>query len=233
MRNAPGQYSYATQQALSQFMSQVYMWMVIGLGISGGIAYYVQQSTLFNVILGNPLLFYGIIILQLAVVIIFSFMQQKLSASTTTMLYLLYSVLTGVTFSVVLYAYTQHEIVLAFATTAGAFFGLSVFGFATKRDLGPVGSFCMMGLFGLIIVSVIAMFVPGMREQTWNLTIATIGVVVFAGLTAYHTQRIKQAYALTTEADRKKLVISSALMLYLDFINLFISLLRLFGGGRR
>ncbi len=232
--NSSKYYPNVDGQTMQQFMSQVYLWMMAGLGISAAIALYLQNNTeLFQRLISNSLLFNGLIVLQLGVVIAFSFLQRRISAATATLMYLAYSLLTGVTLSVVLYVFTKQTITLALASTAGAFLGLSIFGFVTKRDLGPIGTFCIMGLFGLIIVSVLTMFVHSMQTAAMNLTLGVLGVLIFSGLTAYDTQKIKQSYALSQGQDRKKLVISGALMLYLDFINLFLSMLRLFGGGRR
>ena len=138
----------------------------------------------------------------------------------------------GVTFSVILLAYTKQSIYNAFAVTAGAFFALSAFGYVTKRDLGPLATFLMMGLFGLMILMLLSFFISGLRSSTAQMVISAVGVIVFSGLTAYDTQKIKTLYLQSMDADAatiKKFAINGALNLYLDFINLFLMLLRLFG----
>lgn len=222
--------------SLSRFMSTVYLWMMVGLVISGGVAYYISiHPTIVYSIAKTPGLFFGLIIAQLVAVMVFSFLNRKLTPAMATLLYLIYTVLVGVTFSVILFAYTKQSIYNAFAVTAGAFFALSAFGYITRRDLGPLGTFVTMGLFGVIILMVLSFFIPGLRSSTAQMVISGLGVIVFAGLTAYDTQKIKNMYlqsAGVTEAQKKKFAINGALNLYLDFINLFLMLLRLFGGRR-
>jgi len=222
--------------SVSRFMSTVYLWMMVGLAISGGVAFYISQHpNIIYTIVKTPALFFGLIIAQLVAVMAFSFLNRKLSPAMAMLLYLAYTVLVGVTFSVVLFAYTRESIFNAFAVTAGAFFALSAFGYVTKRDLGPLGTFVSMGLFGVIILMVLSYFIPGLRSDTAQMVISSLGVIVFAGLTAYDTQKIKMMYlqsAGANEAQTRKFAINGALSLYLDFINLFLMLLRLFGGRR-
>lgn len=234
-KSQPSQYtSVNAQLGLSRFMGQVYLWMMMGLGISALTAFFIDTNpVLLNVITSSPWIFNGLLIVQLGMVLALSFLLNRISAPVAMFIYLTYAALTGVTFAVILMLYTQHAIVLAFAATAGSFFALSMYSFATKRDLSPIGSFCYMGLWGMIIVGLLAFFLPALRTQTMNLTYAAIGVLVFSGLTAYDTQRIKNMYLNGLADKRDVAVISGALMLYLDFINLFLSLLRLFGGGKR
>lgn len=221
---------------LSRFTSTVYLWMMVGLAISGGVAYYISiHPAIVYSIAKTPTLFFGLIIAQLAAVMAFSFLNRKLNPAMATLLYLVYTVLVGVTFSVILFAYTRENIYNAFAVTAGAFFALSAFGYITKRDLGPLGTFVTMGLFGVIILMVLSFFIPELQSSTAQMVISGLGVIVFAGLTAYDTQKIKMMYlqsAGADEAQTKKFAINGALSLYLDFINLFLMLLRLFGGRR-
>lgn len=225
--------SSATQSlSASRFMSKVYLWMMIGLVISALTAFYIfSHPVLFTKIIRTPGVFMGLIIAQLAAVVVLSWLNQRISAALALGLYILYTLLTGTTLSVVLFAYTQQAIFNAFAVTATAFLGLSAFGYITKRDLGPIGTFCMMGLFGMIGMIALSFFIPSLRGNTMQLTISAIGVIVFSGLTAYDTQRIKMSYLQSSgfsNAQITKAAINGALMLYLDFINLFLSLLRLF-----
>jgi FtsH-binding integral membrane protein len=236
MPNLMNTYQSATTSpkaiSASRFMSKVYLWMMAGLAISAATAFYIfSHPILFNKIIHTPGLFMGLIIAQLAAVVVISWLNQRISATLAMGLYLIYTLLTGTTLSVILFAYTQQAIFNAFAVTAGAFFGLSVFGYVTKRDLGPIGTFCMMGLFGMIAIILLSFFIPSLHSSTMQLTISAIGVLVFSGLTAYDTQRIKMFYLQNNGLEGNqatKAAINGALTLYLDFINLFLSLLRLF-----
>jgi FtsH-binding integral membrane protein len=208
--------------------------MMSGLLISGIVAYTIANSpALLTYLYTHTVLWIGMIILQLAAVICLSALINKLSFFLTAFLYIAYAALTGVTFSVVLIAYTQQSIASAFFTTAFAFVGLSLFGFITKRDLGPVGSFCMTGLFGLIGFILVTLLFPSILTNAVSMTINVLGILIFSGLTAYDTQRIKNfnVYA-GSSSMAMKMAITGALMLYLDFINLFLNILRLFGDRR-
>ncbi len=221
----------AAQVNVSAFMNRVYTWMAIGLVLSAASAYYIaSDQTLVMGLLQNKVLFFGLLIAQVGVVLWLSFKQATMSVTVARGLYLLYTLLTGVTFSVILISFTAQSVVNTFVVTAATFAGLSFFGYVTKRDLGPVGTFCIMGLWGLIILSIAAMFIPGLRGNTMQLFMGAIGVIIFSGLTAYDTQKIKAIYlAHHSQTNENKQAVFGALMLYLDFINLFLSLLRLMG----
>ncbi len=207
---------------------QVYAWMGAGLAITAFMALVTLSSpTLLNAILGNRLLFFGLMIGELALVFTLSGAINKLSTSTATLIFLAYSALNGVTLSVVALAYTANSIASTFVITAGMFGAMSIYGFATKRDLTSWGSFLFMGLIGVVIASVVNIFV-GSSAVSWF--ISGIGVIVFTGLTAYDTWKIK-AMAVQGIEGRKPAILG-ALTLYLDFINLFLMLLR-FTGNRR
>ncbi|MSN24328.1 MAG: BAX inhibitor (BI)-1/YccA family protein [Geobacter sp.] len=207
---------------------QVYAWMGAGLAITAFMALVTLSSpTLLNAILGNRLLFFGLMIGELALVFTLSGAINKLSTSTATLIFLAYSALNGVTLSVVALAYTANSIASTFVITAGMFGAMSIYGFATKRDLTSWGSFLFMGLIGVVIASVVNIFV-GSSAVSWF--ISGIGVIVFTGLTAYDTWKIK-AMAVQGIEGRMPAILG-ALTLYLDFINLFLMLLR-FTGNRR
>ncbi|AKQ33933.1 Bax inhibitor-1/YccA family protein [Candidatus Coxiella mudrowiae] len=237
MRNSMNTYHQSQRRiqsgSVARFMSKVYLWMVLGLALSASVAYYLfSHGEVFNKVIHTPALFLGLIIAQFAAVIGLTSMNQRLTATIATLIYIFYTVLTGITLSVILFTYTKQNIFDTFAVTSVAFLGLSVFGYTTKRDLGPIGTFCIMGLFGIIGIILLAFLIPSLHSNTMQLTIAAIGVIIFSGLTAYDTQRIEFAYFQTggafTESQQRKAAINGALMLYLDFINLFLSLLRLF-----
>ena len=158
-----------------------------------------------------------------------------MSSVTATLIYLAYAALTGLTLSVIFLIYTQDSIEQVFMITSFAFAGLSAFGYFTKRDLGPIGTFCTMGLFGLVGFSLISLFFPSLMTSQVSYVYSLAGVLIFSGLTAYDTQKIKASNILGnegTDEDHKE-TIFGALTLYLDFINLFMMLLRLMGGRRK
>jgi len=220
----------------ARFMSGVYKWMTLGILVTAVIAYYISNSPeLIGAIVTNKLIFYGLIIAQLGAVFYLSLAIKKISGMTATLVFLLYAALTGATFSVIVLAYTQQSIQNAFFLTSFSFAGLSAFGYFTKRDLGPVGTFCMMGVWGLIGFSILGFFFPSMHGSSMGMVYNIAGVVIFAGLTAYDTQKIKATNIVGnegTDEDHKE-TISGALILYLDFINLFLMLLRLTGDRRK
>ena len=230
---------YTHEKALPQvrvnsFIQSVYNWMAVGLGLTGFTAFFVANSpTMMQLIFGNQLLFFGLIIAELVLVFTISARVGKMQASTATGLFLLYAVLNGLTLSVIFLAYTASSIASTFFICAGTFLACSIYGMMTKRDLTSMGGFLMMGLIGIIIASVVNMFV---QSSGMALIISYIGVLVFVGLTAYDTQKLKnmamtQPDGLDAAVVRKGAIIG-ALSLYLDFINLFLMLLRIFGGSR-
>jgi len=211
-----------------RFMAAVYRWMTLGLLVTSGVAFYVATSeSALQAIFGNRMVFWGLIIAQFGLVIALSAAVNKLSAGVAGALFLLYSALTGATLSVVLLAYTGASVASAFAVTAGTFLAMSVYGTVTKRDLTSWSTFLFMGLIGIVIASVVNIFTKS-GMVAW--VVSAAAVVVFTGLTAYDTQRLRRM--ATAGAGVAALPVNGALALYLDFINLFLSLLNLFGGRR-
>ncbi|MBW1701058.1 MAG: Bax inhibitor-1/YccA family protein [Deltaproteobacteria bacterium] len=223
-----------TEVVVNDFIRSVYNWMAIGLALTGFVALYVSSSeTMLRLIFGNPLIFFVLILAELGLVFSIAGMVNRMSAGTATSLFVLYSTLNGVTLSFIFLAYTRSSIVSTFFICAGTFIGCSIYGWTTKKDLTSWGGFLMMGLIGIIIASLVNMFI---RSSGMSMIISYIGVIVFVGLTAYDTQKLKNM-ALTQPADLdgaviRKGAILGALSLYLDFINLFLMLLRIFGTGR-
>ncbi|HEY5313620.1 MAG TPA: Bax inhibitor-1/YccA family protein [Pirellulales bacterium] len=220
----------------AQFMSRVYAWMTSGILITFGIAYGVNEvPELARFGHQNPIMLIGLFVAQLGLVFYLSAAIKTMRSTTAMAVYLLYAGLVGLTFSVIFQAYTQDSIASVFLLTGCCFGGLSAFGYITKVDLGPVGSFCTMGLFGIIGFLFVSMFFPSMRANgSLQQGVSIFGVLIFAGLTAYDTQKIKSLNVIGnsgTEEDTKE-AIFGALTLYLDFINLFMFLLRLFGRRR-
>ncbi|MET7037526.1 MULTISPECIES: Bax inhibitor-1/YccA family protein [Elizabethkingia] len=216
----------------AKYMSKVYGWMSLALVVTGLIAYLVSESpALINAIILNKLLFYGLIFAELGLVIWLSTRIAKMSVATAITAFMGYAVLNGLTLSVIFLAYTLTSITSTFFITAGTFAVMSVYGYVTKSDLTKVGKILMMLLVGIIIASIVNIFLKS-PMIAWITTY--IGVAVFVGLIAYDTQKIKN-YFLELNGDESlmgRMAIMGALTLYLDFINLFLFLLRLFGGGR-
>ena len=223
-----------TQLQVNAFIRSVYNWMAIGLALTGFVAYYVANTpSIQQVIFGNRIIFYGLIIGELGLVFFLSARVQKIQASTATALFVLYAALNGATLSIIFLIYTASSITSTFFICAATFTAFSVYGMTTKRDLTSMGGFMTMGLIGIIIASVVNMFI---RSSAMSMIISYIGVMVFVGLTAYDTQKLKNM-ALTQPADVgagvvRKGAIMGALTLYLDFINLFLMLLRILGDRR-
>ena len=232
----PVQWSAATVSTqTARFMSRVYGWMTLGVAMSGLVAYGLFQNTdLVSLMAQNRGTFLVLMLIQFGMVMVLTRAMARMSSAVAGLLFFLYSAITGVIFSFIFMIYTQDSIFSMFFLTSFAFAGLSSFGFITKKDLGPVGSFCMMGLFGLIGYSLISLFFPSMMTGVASMVAGAVGILIFSGLTAYDTQRIKAFYRPGQEgsAEDSKLVIQGALILYLDFINLFLSVLRVFGRRR-
>lgn len=222
----------ARQEASSIFLAKVFNWMAAGLGITGIVAYFTAYSGLAQVLMAGPL-FFILIIGELGLVFYLSARIGKISAATATMLFTGYSVLNGLTMSMIFLAYTASSIASTFMITAGMFGAMALYGLVTKRDLSGLGSFMFMGLVGIIIASIVNIF---LKSSSLYWTISLIGVLVFTGLTAYDVQKIKrmgeEGIMAQGQEAVKKGAIMGALTLYLDFINLFLMLLRFFGGAR-
>lgn len=219
--------SFSTE-ATRKFLLNVYNWMAMGLAITGIIAYGISRSSFVEVMYSNPFVLFAIIILQLGVVMGMTFAINKIPSGVAIGAFFLYSALTGLTMSAIFLVYTGTSIASTFFVCAGMFAAVSAFGYVTKSDLSKFGTYFFMALIGLILASVVNIF---LKSTTLNWIISYAGVLIFVGLTAYDTQRIKkmsQSTDIDSEAGKKSAVIGS-LMLYLDFINMFMFLLRIFG----
>ena len=223
-----------TDVLVNNFVRSVYNWMGIGLGLTAFVAFYVSNNeTLMRFLFSNRMVFFVLILAELGLVFAISGMINKVSAGTATFLFVLYSGLNGLTLSFIFLAYTRTSIASTFFVCAATFIGCSIYGWTTKKNLTSWGGFLFMGLIGIIIASVVNMFI---KSSGMSLIISYIGVIVFVGLTAYDTQKLKNM-ALTQPAGVdgavvRKGAILGALSLYLDFINLFLMLLRIFGSAR-
>lgn len=223
-------------QALSPaavYMRHVYLWMTAGLFLTGLVAWAVASTpSLTRFILGNSIMLIGLIIIEFGLVIALSAAISKMSASTATALFLLYSACTGATLSSIFIVYDLGQIATAFMVTAGTFLAMSVYGAVTKRDLTGLGNFLFMGLIGIIIAMIVNIF---LHNSMMTFIISCLGVVIFTGLTAYDTQkliRFGENAPLGDETAIRRGSILGALTLYLDFLNIFLMLLQIFGGNR-
>ena len=214
-------------------MRKVYLWMTLGLAMTGLAAAYVASNAgLMQAIFGSRLTLWALIIAELGVVFYFSARIMRMSFATAGVLFAVYALLNGVTLSVIFYVYSPEAITTTFFVTAGMFGAMSLVGYFVKRDLSAVGRFLYMALIGLLIATVVNCFVAS-SALYWGLTY--LGVLIFAGLTAYDTQKIKQMLRMhgTEVSDgTMKLALLGSLTLYLDFVNLFLYLLRFFGISR-
>ncbi len=223
--------SRAAVDTQTRVVNQVYTWMTLGLALTATVGYYAAESTVLqNILFSNGFVVIGLILAQLGIVFGLSAGINRLSGSAATGLFILYSALTGLTFSAIFLVYTYTSIASTFFVTAGTFAAMSVFGYTTKRDLTKFGSIAFMGLIGIILASVVNMF---MQNSMLELGISAIGVLLFTGLTAYDAQRIKEMALMATDGESEaKVSVMGALSLYLDFINLFLMLLRFLGVSR-
>jgi FtsH-binding integral membrane protein len=220
-------------ETFSNVLRRVYVWMTLGLLVTAGVAAFVSVSPLSQVLAGQPLIFFALLIVELGLVVGLSWGINRISPATAMLLFFAYAVLNGLTFSVLFVVYTLGSVATTFLATAALFGAMSIIGYTTKMDLSKVGSFLFMGLIGLIIAMVVNIFWAN-SALGWIVTFA--GILLFLGLTIYDTQRIKRMTAAALQQGdenvQARMGILGALALYLDFINLFLFILRL-GGQRR
>ena len=219
--------SYESTASLeAAFVAKVYRWMAAGLALTGLFAYAVVSSpTLLRVVVGNPIVFFGLVIGELVMVVAFTRIVRSAAFGTAAAMFLAYCALSGLTFSVIFLAYTRESIASTFFITGGTFAAMAAYGTLTKKDLSGWAQFLMMGLIGVVIAMVVNIF---LHSDALSFVVSCAGVVVFTGLTAYDAQKIR-GYAHVRD---ERLALHGALALYLDFVNLFLMLLRLFGRRR-
>lgn len=219
--------------AVQPFMAQVYGWMTCGLLLTAFVAWYAARTpALLQFIFSSQITFFGLIIAQLALVFVISGMVTRLSGAVATSLFMLYSALTGLTLASIFIVYTASSIASTFVVTAGMFGAMALYGYTSKRDLSSFGNLLFMALIGIVLASLVNIWLKS-TALMWAVTY--IGVLVFVGLTAYDTQKLKNMGAqlsLENKDQFRKYCIVGALSLYLDFINLFLMLLRIFGNRR-
>lgn len=220
---------WSVSEAFPVLMRKVYLWMTMALAITGFTAYGVATSPgILQTIYANPAVMWGIIIAELILVVTVSGAINRLSLSVATLLFIVYSVLNGALLSSVFLVYTASSVATVFFITAGTFAAMALVGYTTKTDLSSMGKILLMALIGVIIATIVNLFV---KSTGLELIISYIGVLVFVGLTAYDSQKIKQMLLQAPDASEgaQKVALLGALSLYLDFINLFLYLLRIFG----
>jgi FtsH-binding integral membrane protein len=222
--------AYAADERVTAFLRSVYGWMAVGLAITALVAYFVAASPaiVFTIARNRPL-FWGLMIAQLGLVVWLSARVQTMAPATASLLFMIYSALTGLTMSFVLLAFTGESVATTFLVTAGTFGALATYGTVTKRSLAGWGQFLFMGLIGVVIASFVGMF---WQNDGFQFVLSFIGVIVFTGLTAYDAQRLKAMALALPSGQTGSYAIVGALTLYLDFINLFMMLLRLTGSRR-
>jgi len=220
----------AIDAGLRQFMISVYNYMASGLALTGIVAYGAAETGLYASLIDTPMLFWGVTLAPLALVLLLSFRIEKMSLGAAKTAFWAYAALVGLSLSGIFFVYTGTSIARTFFITAATFLAMSLFGYTTRADLARTASFLLMGLVGIIIASIVNLFLASSIVQ---LAISVVGVIVFVGLTAYDTQRIKEIYLNSdSPAIAGKKAIMGALALYLDFLNLFILLMQLTGNRR-
>ena len=218
-----------TADVVRTFMARTYSWMAAGLALTAGVAYLTAQNGALAAQVMDLRL--PLMLAQLALVFVLSMFAQRLSSAVAGMLFIAYAALTGLTFSALLFVYSPAAVITAFATTAGTFGLMSVAGFVIKKDLSAMGRFFMFALIGLLVAMLVNLFVA---SSALTLGISIVGVLLFAGLTAYDTQMLRNlALSGISGEQHERAAINGALALYLDFINMFLFILRLFSGSSR
>ena len=220
----------AIDAGLRQFMISVYNYMASGLALTGIVAYGAAETGLYASLIDTPMLFWGVTLAPLALVLLLSFRIEKMSLGAAKTAFWAYAALVGLSLSGIFFVYTGTSIARTFFITAATFLAMSLFGYTTRADLARTASFLLMGLVGILIASIVNLFLASSIVQ---LAISVVGVIVFVGLTAYDTQRMKEIYLNSdSPAIAGKKAIMGALALYLDFLNLFILLMQLTGNRR-
>ena len=230
LKEYAGERQWDVSAAFPVLMRKVYVWMTLALVITGFTAFGVANSPgILQAIYTNQILFWGLIIAEFALVIGVSAAINKISLTTATLMFVLYSVINGALLSYIFLAYTSSSIATVFFITAGTFAAMALIGYTTKTDLSSMGKYLLMALIGMIIATLVDVFF--VKSTGFELVLSYVGVLVFVGLTAYDSQKIKQMLLQAPDAGEgaQKVALLGALSLYLDFINLFIYLLRIFG----
>lgn len=221
---------YAADERITVFLRAVYGWMAFGLAVTATVAWMIASSeTMVMTIIQNRPLFWGLMIAQLGIVLWLSVRVQDMAPGMASTLFIVYSGLTGVTFSVILFTFTQESVATTFLVTAGTFGAMAIYGTTTSRSLAGWGQFLFMGLVGVVLASIVGIF---WQNDAFQFVLSFIGVILFTALTAYDAQRLKEMAVSIPAGRAGSYAIVGALKLYLDFINLFLFLLRFMGNRR-
>lgn len=223
---------YGAQHSVKQFIAKVYAWMALALGITAAIAFYIfKNPSLFSKLFSNSWVIFLTVLAQFALVFVLTFFMLRISYFTAIIAYLLYAVSMGISFSAIFYIYSIDSIYVTFLVASGMFGAMALYGYFTKADLRSMGTFALMALFGLIIGLFVNLF---FKSPIVDLVLSFIGVIVFTVLTAYDMQRIVQVARTLSGGSslQDKFALVGALTLYLDFVNLFLMLLRFTGRQR-
>ena len=218
----------AVEKATNVMIKNVYLWMCGALAITGLTAYYVANNpAILSWMFGNPWIVFALIVAEIGLVIGLSASINRINALTATIMFLAYSVINGMTLSTIFLVYEIGSITSTFFVTAGTFGAMAIYGSVTNKDLTRIGNLCIMAVIGLIIAAVVNLFI---KSSMMDMVVSGVGVLVFVGLTAYDAQKIKNAfYGVAESEEASKYAVIGALELYLDFVNLFLYLLRFFG----
>ena len=230
--NSRASESIQLSEAFPALMRKVYLWMAFALLITAGVAYLTATTPVMaSTIITNRILFFGLLITEVLLVVCISAALDRLTLTHATLLFVIYAAINGITMSVILLTYTEASIATVFLITAGTFGIMSLWGYTTAADLSTMGKLLWMALIGLILATIVNLF---LHSGTLMLVLSYIGVIVFVGLTAYDTQKIKMMLMEAEEENEnyQKLALMGAMSLYLDFINLFIYLLRILGSRK-
>lgn len=229
-----GAVSRTAVSAEALFFQRIYTWMFAGLAVTAGVAYYLSTSVAFKAFLkGTPYAGIGFFVLLIGMIVYLSARIQSLSPTTAKIIFIVFAAVNGAVLTGLVLTYSTADLFQAFLTTSGVYGAMALYGALTKRSLQAWGSFLFMGLIGIILASLVTMIFPSTSNPAMQMGISVIGVLIFAGLTAYDHQRLRVLHATGldgTEDGETRVVIMGALSLYLNFINLFIMLLQIFGG---
>ncbi|MGK0209407.1 MAG: FtsH-binding integral membrane protein [Patescibacteria group bacterium] len=218
-----------SKEGLAEFFSSIYMWMFVGILISGAFSYLTLFQGLGNIIFSNSFYYYGLIALQLAILFGVQLLIKTFSPRASMILYLVYAAINGIVLAGIFLIYTLNSIMIIFATSALMFLGLAVYGYTTKKDLSNWGTVLFVGMLGVFFSSIANIF---FQNTFFDMLISAVAVFVFAGLTVYDNQMFKKLYHQASREDEQRYIVLGALFMYINFIMIFINLLRLFGDRR-
>ncbi len=218
-----------SKQGLNEFFASIYMWMFVGLAISAAFSYFTLYQGLGIAIFGNPVLYYGLIAIQLGILFGVQLLIKKLSVSSSYFLFFIYAALNGILLSWIFIIYTTGSIIATFLAAAILFLGLAVYGFTTKKDLTKYSTVLFAAMWGVFFSSLFNIL---LQNNTLDIIISGVAILVFSGLTAYDNQAYQKIYMQSNDDERSRYVVLGALHMYINFVMIFVNLLKLFGSRR-